>query len=279
MTTYRIIGRDTGVPSLPDDALVGYSIGDIANLTLDPATEAALITGGLIEVYAPATANISGAVGSRYKVLAGVIRNAGATAYFQPITGGGHAQANIDSMSTTSLIIQLQYPSIGAKNVVTFIAQPDEVYAAAGITLGCSVGLTSTDITVYRQRQFSDRIFYDGSAWQRASGSSNSPFLVASFTSGVLRITHATIGTNNPYGVSVTSGNAAYDCIINGTVNDTEFNLSFVNSSRTVVTTADTNMNVFITRPQFKPEVVSPQTLATSSFPNSNIWIYALFEV
>lgn len=241
-----------------------------------------LIGDGQVEVMGGpygSAGEISGEGGKRYKVVSCVLRNAGATAYFQPLNDGAHSPSNIDSVSTTASIIQLQYGSIGANRVGMLMAQPDEVYAAAGVTLGCSVGLTSTDISVYRQRHFSDRIYYDGAAWQRASGSSNSPFLVGAFTAGVLRVTHATVGASNPYGVSVTSGNATYDTILNGTVNDTTMDISFVNSARTVVTTPDTSMSVFITRPQFKPELIDPRTLATSSFPNSNVWIYGIFEV
>jgi len=216
--------------------------------------------------------------GRSYKIVSGVLRNNGATAYFQPLDTGGHRPQNIDSCSTTASIIQVRYDSIGAGNVVALFAQPDEVYANQGFTLGCSVGLQSTDITVYRQRHFSDRIYYDGAAWQRASGSSNSPFLVGSFTAGVLRVTHATVGANNPYGVSLTAGTAPLQPILNGTINDTTMDISWVDSTRTVVTTASTNMSVFITRPQFKPEPIDPRTMATSSFPNSNIWLWGLFE-
>lgn len=223
---------------------------------------------------------LTGVDGRSYRVVSGVLRNGGAAAYFQPIDdGSAHRPQNIDSVSTSSGssgVITVDYSSIAASRVVTFFAQPDEVYAAMGISLGCSVGLDHVDISVFRSRNFADEIHWDGSAWVRSSGSSFSPFLVASFTSGVLRLTHVDIGADNPYTVSLTPAGTTYRTVVNGTVNSTEVNISFVNSGGSVVTTADTNMKVHVARPQFQPIQVDPRPLTTAL---SNIWIYGVLEV
>lgn len=49
MAAYRITGIDFGEPSLADQALAGRAVGDIINLTLTTAAEAALINAGVIE--------------------------------------------------------------------------------------------------------------------------------------------------------------------------------------------------------------------------------------
>lgn len=228
--------------------------------------------------------SLFGEAGRKYKIVSAVLRNnGGGGSYFQPINDGtAHEPQNVDSCITgagASGVITVNYPTIAAARVVTWLMGPDEVYAKQGITLGASVGLDHADIYVYQSRNYSDEIHWDGSQWVRSSTSTFSPFLVASFTSGVLRLTHADIGSENPYAVSLTPAGTTYRTVINGTVNGTEVNLSFVDSSGNVVTTADTNMKVHVTRPQFRPLQVSPQPLQGGIYTNSNIWLCGIFRV
>lgn len=230
---------------------------------------------------------LKGVDGRNYKILSGVIRNGGSPNYFQPIDDGQHRPQNIDSMSTSTTGITVVHNSIQAIRVVAFMAEVDEVYVREGFSTGCSVGLTSTVISCYRTRELADRVFYNGSAWDFGSGASNTPFTVASFTSGVLRLTHATTEISNPFKVgiptvSAISASATYDVIVNGTVSDTECNLSFVNRATGVVaTTPDTNMSVYVSRPPYRPVLYNAQEMRTqiTAYINSNIWIWGMWEV
>lgn len=229
---------------------------------------------------------VAGVDGRRYRVVSGVLRNNGASAYFQPIDDGLHRPQNIDSVSTNTTGITIVHNNIQATRVVAFMAEVDEVYAREGFTTGCSVGMTSTVISCYRSRELADRVFYNGSAWDFGSTGANTPFTVASFTSGVLRLTHATLEVSNPFRVglppvALVSANPTYDVVVNGTCNETEVNLSFLNASRTVVTTADTNMNVWVCRPPYRPALYNPQEMRTqyTAYTNSNIWVWGMWEV
>lgn len=65
MTTYRILGRDDGIPSLHDSVLNGIAVGATADLTLAADVEAELIAAGLIEVVGLSATTGTGTLAAR----------------------------------------------------------------------------------------------------------------------------------------------------------------------------------------------------------------------
>lgn len=92
-----------------------------------------------------------GAVGRTYKIVAGVIRNAGpGSGYWQPINDAGHQPTHIDSASTSPTAITVSHP-VGATKIATFVAVPDETLTAAGFAAGVSVDLAVSRIYLTRR--------------------------------------------------------------------------------------------------------------------------------
>jgi hypothetical protein len=226
------------------------------------------------------SSSLRGPDGKQYKVVGGPLRNDGASAYWQPIASVPHDPMAIDSVATTASIITIDYTSLGATDVVTFIVTPDETLAAAGFTVGASVGVQQTNLTVARKHELADYISWSGSAWTKALGAS-SPFTVGAMNgSGTLPITHASVGSAEPYGVSLVGRQGFYvPQVGTGGLSDIATNVEFFDFAGAKPVTPDTNMKFFLTRTCAAPVVVDPRTVDTVAFPNSNLWFLAVLKV
>lgn len=215
-----------------------------------------------------------GVEGRRYTMLLGVIRNNGSgSGYWQPIDDAAHGPSFIDSVSTDASAITINHSSLGASKVASFAIFPDDTLAAAGITAGVSVGLTSSIITLQRQgKMYSDYVSYSGSAWSSNSG----VFTGITYTSGVLHLVHPALPVPDAFGCSISPRGGAHQITVNG-VSTTYLDIEFRNWSGTLITTAASTMQAYITRGGHTV-ALNPQAVDTTAYPGSNLWIMGVFE-
>lgn len=83
---------------------------------------------------------------SKYAVVAGVLRNVSGTWSF--LNDSGHVSVNVDSVSVSGNEVIINYSSISASKVVSFVIAPDERFARDAIIGGASVGLTEARIRI-----------------------------------------------------------------------------------------------------------------------------------
>lgn len=214
-----------------------------------------------------------GVAGRRYKVVAGVLRNAGGPSHWQPITDNAHQPTFIDSVSTSTTGITINHAALAATKVAALIVVPDETLAAAGITAGVSVGLTSSVITLQRQgKVYSDYVSYNGSAWTSNSG----VFTGIAYVGGVLHLVHPALPVPDAFGCSISPRGGAHQVTVNG-VSTTYLDIEFRNWSGALITTAATTMQAYVTRGGHTA-ALNPQTVDTTAYPGSNLWVLGVFE-
>lgn len=217
---------------------------------------------------------VKSATGKDLRVVAGVIRNAGSPDYWQPISDTPHAPVNVDSVLTTNEQITIDYSTLGATKVVSFIIVPDEALAKIGIVAGASVGLTSTIVQLTQTRPYADYVSYNGSAWVSANGVFT---LSYNSTTGSLTCTHPLIPTasgTDIYDVSI-AGRGDLIASSNG-ASETAALVRWHSYSGTLQTTAATTQKAFVSHGASGP--LDPQRLDTTSHPGSNLWFIGLFE-
>jgi len=253
----------TGTVSGITKAMVG--LGDVDN-TSDEDKPISAATQTAID------AALTGTPGSKYRVVAGVLRNAGAVDYWQPINDSGHVPVNIDSVSTSTTVISIDYTSLGAVKVISFVAVPDEAMAKAGFLMGTSVGLSSAQIELSSTKAFADYVSYNGTTWVSQTGVFGLTFNPAN---GNLLATHAALPGANVFDFSaVGRGVNVVNC--NG-VSASDLIIQFRDWAGTVLTTANTDMKAFIRHGS--QGVVNPRTVDTTLYPGSNIWFFGILEV
>lgn len=206
-----------------------------------------------------------GTPGSRYRIVACVIRNTGSG--FEFISDAGHVPVGVTSVNTTSTAVTVNL-SFTASRVGAAIAVPDETFAQAGYVFGPSVGLSSIVIYASRPSAFADYISYNGTSWQSLNG------LISNFSfdaaSGYLTCTHQSL---TPIGGSFTSRSLTNRGVLDS-MGDTTTRLAWVNSSGVTVKTPSTDLRGWITRAG--ATTVDPTTL---TLPNSNIWVLGVMEL
>ncbi len=82
--------------------------------------------------------------GLNTKIVSGVIRNEGSG--WELIEDSFHTGINIDSVSNDASKITVDYTSIGATKVISFLVGCDETYASLGYSVGSSVAKTKAEI-------------------------------------------------------------------------------------------------------------------------------------
>lgn len=204
--------------------------------------------------------------GKLYAIVACVLENDGAGSWRQ--IAGAHKSINVTSIDTSGSTIKVNY-SFTAKNVVSFIAAPDDVFAGQGYNFGSSVGLSQSIIVMGRTtQQLGGYVSYNGSAWAKSGQGITS----SAFAANVLTITHDSIP-----GLQVTCHvrNGVYD-IHPLSMSDTTSQFRFKDPvTNAFITAADTSMLVYFTR-SYGAYAVDP---ATVNIASANIWCYGVFEI
>jgi hypothetical protein len=196
---------------------------------------------------------------SCYDSLACVIRNTSGTWRF--ISDASHKTKLFSSITNlASNCARIIYTITDYTKVVCMIAAPDETYAREFVASGCSVGLTSSDILLYQNKNLGGYISWNGSVWivSAAFGVTS-----ANFSGTRLTITHQPIS-----GLIATAvaRNSIYDVQLDS-IAATTTQVVFKDSNGTVITVPDTNMKFFFSRTS------GFLALNASPIPVSNIWI------
>lgn len=206
---------------------------------------------------------VIGEDGKKLKIVACVIRNTGSG--WKQI-GGNHIPINVSSVTQDKSKITINY-SFKAKNVVSFVAVPDETMAEEDFFMGSSVGLDSANIYITQNKSLGSYVYYNGSTW--ASKGDNG--ITATFNNGILTITHSAI---TGVKVSANCRDGAYIAQV-GSLGTTTTQICFYDYSGKLVTTPNTKMKVYWERTsQHQP--IDPATYVSSG---GNIWVLGVMEV
>lgn len=213
---------------------------------------------------------VRGEDGRPLRIVAGVLRNTGSG--WGLISDSGHEAVNVDSVSDSTTAITVDYSSIGATKVVSFVVAPDETFARQGFTTGASVGLTSSSIQIMQSRPFSDYVSWNGSAWVSLGG-----VFTLSYSAGILACGHPKIPAGvNVNHVQVTGRGVLPVHLVSGN-SETNVSIAWYNWSGTLQTTPSTDMRAFIAKGASGP--LDPQQINTTLYPSSNLWFMGVFEV
>ena len=203
--------------------------------------------------------------GKKYKIVACVLRNNNGT--WEQIGGGDHAPINVTSITQDSNFINVNF-SFTAKNVVSFVACPDEEFAKLGYDIGSSVGITQARIQIFQNRVLSGFLQYTKSTgdFNRYDDISSASI---NTTTGLITINHGNIGSQfgRSYGVRYGKYIVAFDSL--GATTDT-FKL-FDYSGNAVVDPDDFQL----TWSAFATGGIAP----SQANQQGNIWCLGIFEI
>lgn len=210
--------------------------------------------------------------GVKYKIVAGTIRNVAGT---WALVDGAHTGINVQAVSSDANFVYIDYDSIGATSVVSFVVGPDETLAGEGFVTGSSVALTRASISLRKTTPYADYVSYNGTSWVSANG----VFTGLTYTAGALSLTHKAFpveaGGTQFWDVGVTGrgdslasshGATASTCLVR-----------FYNYGGTLLTTAATTMKAFVTHGMSGN--ADPREVTTALYPNSNLWFIGIFVV
>lgn len=210
--------------------------------------------------------------GRKYKFLSCALRNDGSGWY--AIDDANHRPANVDSVSNDTSEITVNYPSMAGLKMVGFNVTSDEILTQNGITAGASVAQTQAKIRLSRTGSITDYVAWTDPSWV----SQNGFFTIDSFTSGVLTLSHKSIGSRFN-GMSFTPRGATYRVVASASANplSTRVSLEFIDSAGVKATVPNTNMRVYVSR--HGGSVLDPNEVTTVLYPTSNLWVIGVFEV
>lgn len=207
-----------------------------------------------------------GEPGKRYAVVAGVMRPTGGV-WAQ--IGGDHKSVNLTAITQTATGVVIDYSAIGAKDVVSFYAVPDETWAGK-YACGASVGLAQATVEIKQDLPLGVLLQYSGSAWS-VSSSNRGSFTVGTYSSGLLTLNHSTV--NAAAMVQLTSLKGVLVPFVDGAGAD-YIRLGFKDWAGTTITTPTTDMKCYVSRlPTDDP--LDPSTIGSEG----NIWFGGVFEV
>ena len=211
--------------------------------------------------------------GRKYKVVAGVMRNPDGN--WAVLDDTIHRYTNVDSVVTDTRI-RVNYDSIGAVKVVSFVAVPDEVLVKAGYACSASVSLTQAMIDITRHAPVSDYV-----QWSAANGwtSLNGVFRNLTFSGGTLTMESDPVGGANLMDLQITGRGgclASASSQVGGATN-TVTKIDFRDYSGALITTPNTDMKAYVSRGS--SGAVDPTSITTTRYVASNIWFYGIFEV
>lgn len=216
---------------------------------------------------------LRGAEGRPVRLVSGVLRNTGsAGGYWQPRDEAGYKPTNIDSVTTATSTITVDFSSLKATRVLYCAVEPDEILSRQGYSAGAAPTLTQAVITLGRAQTIADLVSYNGTTWTSGLG-----VFTPTFTTGKLRLTHPYMG-----GVSVALSGRGGTYLPQitpdaGAILDTELNVHFYDFAGVKVDTPDANMRVYVSRSHAGG--LNPQDTDTTRHPSSELFFSALVEV
>jgi hypothetical protein len=223
---------------------------------------------------------VTGQTGKNLKVVACVIRNDGTG--WKIINTNNHDAVNVLSVTNDTSAISVNF-SFNAKNVISFVACPDEQLAMAGIRCGSSVTQNTALITLARDSEIATSISYNGSVWNSTNaqvyGWGTTPItgLVWDGISSRLTLQHANFADMNygkirslplvsPWGGGVIPSIFTHD--------DSTTSVEFYDYTGAKITTPTTACKFYFKRSG--NGVLNPNEYTNAQ---GNIWCYGIFEV
>ena len=167
--------------------------------------------------------------------------------------------------------------------VISVVAGPDETLSSDfGLTTGSSVGLDQFTLQGSVDQTGVALIWYDGATWQIASSTGQDLVTGVSFSSGTLTINHEYLPkvAVDLTGYSVGGTVIPYQPVIKQVTN-TLTAVNFVNqSTRTLVTTADTSMALMFKK-SYRYDTPLDGSSGSHTIPlwSGNIWFYGVCRV
>lgn len=213
---------------------------------------------------------------SNYRVVAGVIRNTGPG--WELISDAQHFPLNIDSVTNNTVSISIHYSSLGATEIVSLVASPDETFASQ-YTFGASVGTSVSNIRIKRlATQSKVLVTHTGNGVFTLANQNGSDFTGLSYTyssiTGLLDITHSY--TEGVITVFDLGGNTH---IMSGQNSEAYLRtkLKFYNLDGTQQTLANPEVLRFLLQRQTVINTtVDPNNLISA---NGNIWIFGIVKI
>lgn len=249
-------------------------LGTDAARALSPSTLAAVLN-------ALATSDrglIAGDDGRSFRIVAAPLRNMGSG--WAVISDTGHLPTGITSVSNDGTSITVGH-SIGATKVVGSAVVIDDSLAGL-ISVGASVGLSQSVLTLRRRTHLADYLSYTGSAW----ASLNGMMAVTAFSAGVATVEHENVFTPEKGGNSAvinvtgragTGGAYRYSVAASGWGN-ASLAVEVRSNSNALVATPDATMRFAVDRGTYV-ETVDPNDVNNATYPGGNIWFMAILEV
>ncbi len=186
-----------------------------------------------------------------------------------------HRPVGVDSISVANGangFIQINYPSLAAVRVVSFVAVADETFAGE-YDFGASVGLQAAQISLWRTPPTVEgNVGYEGGQWNILAHSGSPVVAGWNADEGALRISHQYTVWGYPHvtgrhGAMVPQlGSAGYDW----------FEIKWFNWGGGHIMSPVAGMDANFYRPGGYRTRIDPTTVPTGS--NGNIWFYGIFE-
>ena len=229
------------------------------NTTISPVS-------GLGDVTINADNGLNGG-NSKLQIYGGVCVNTAGT--WALLNDASHTFLNFTSATTTSNRLRVNYPTVG--KVISFICTPDETYAANGISVGASVGLSHSTLYLYRDN-IVDYISWNGSAFTSTTGQVTS----FQYAAGEIKLNHGTLISPDTFSLGI-EGRA-------GTTTNYRYAWTSLGASSTLIQVlnpdgseytgaATTDMRFSFNRGG-KVEI----SAVDSAISGSNVWVMALME-
>lgn len=213
--------------------------------------------------------------GRKFAVVAGVIRNMDDGQGWRLITDApNHDSCNIKTVSNDTSQITVDYSNLDIKNVVSFVATPDETLAKAGFFCGSSVGVTGAQIQLKQRKLVADYVSYSGSAWS----STNGVFSGFTWSAGTLTLTHESVETTTAGIQCSLTGRDGVLVPGAGSASATATQVRFYDWAGVLQTTESANMKVYVSR-GFASAAANPNNVNNTTFASGNLWLMGVFEL
>ena len=147
----------TYAPALPGTVVAGNYVqtrkeGFAYQVAASGASDQHVTTAGGVKLYYE-SGGMVGESGRRFQFVSGVIRNRNDGLGWQLISDGSHGHVGVSAIDTNTTGVNVVFDFTATK-VISFVAGPDERMAQAGMTVGGSVGLTSSGLWIGAPLQF-----------------------------------------------------------------------------------------------------------------------------
>ena len=205
---------------------------------------------------------------SKLQIYGGVCVNTAGT--WALLNDASHTFLNFTSATTTSNRLRVNYPTVG--KVISFICTPDETYAANGISVGASVGLSHSTLYLYRDN-IVDYISWNGSAFTSTTGQVTS----FQYAAGEIKLNHGTLISPDTFSLGI-EGRA-------GTTTNYRYAWTSLGASSTFIQVLNPDGSEYTgaattdMRFSFNRGGEVEIDAADSAISSSNIWVQAIMEL